>query len=52
MCAKAGIQPWDKAGKPLKAAQSKPCSVVVFWMLAFASMTQVRQARLVFDFHR
>jgi hypothetical protein len=30
------------AGRPPKAAQSKPCSVVVFWMLAFASMTLVK----------
>jgi hypothetical protein len=32
--------------KPLKAAQSsKPFSVVVFWMLAFASMTRFRRGR-------
>jgi hypothetical protein len=42
---KAGIQPRDtmkrrrKPGSRRKRRKDKPCSVVVFWMLAFASMT-------------
>jgi hypothetical protein len=53
--AKAGIQPWDTTNHDIsreaaESGESKPCSVVVFWMLAFASMTHVRKARPVFRF--
>ena len=37
------------SGEAAESGESKPCSVVVFWMLAFASMTHVRKARPVFD---
>ena len=44
--ARPGIQPWGNdeaatqvAKSPKAAPSGKPCSVVVFWMLAFASMT-------------
>jgi len=53
MChpAKAGIQPWGHdeattyAEKPPKAVQSKPCSVVEFWMLAFANRVREHDKR-------
>ena len=54
--AKAGIQPWghnEATSVSREAVESgasgKPWSVVVFWMLAFASMAHVRKARPVFD---
>jgi hypothetical protein len=42
----------DISGEAAESGESKPCSVVVFWVLAFASMTHVRKARPVLDCRR